>query len=140
LDENVSFLIVFPPPEDVCSAPGQVDTLTHRKKYISLPVQTFEMSKFVLMAFNMITCHSFFISHYFLSHYFLSVHKYSYHSYFILIILFQSICKPTNLISFPIIFFQFICARTSLISFLITRDFHLCWTWILCLRNKRYER
>ncbi|XP_020901378.1 ankyrin repeat and fibronectin type-III domain-containing protein 1 isoform X2 [Exaiptasia diaphana] len=57
LDENVSFLIVFPPPEDVCSAPGQVDTLTHRKKYISLPVQTFEM-------IHMCTYQSDFISHY----------------------------------------------------------------------------
>ena len=45
LDENVSFIIVFPPPEDVCSAPGQVDTLTHAKGYMSLPVQMFEMSK-----------------------------------------------------------------------------------------------
>lgn len=45
LDENVSFIIVFPPPEEVCSAPGQVDSLTHQKDYISLSVQTFEMSK-----------------------------------------------------------------------------------------------
>ncbi|KAK3705202.1 hypothetical protein QZH41_014002 [Actinostola sp. cb2023] len=57
LDENVTFLIVFPPPEDVCSAPGQVDTLTPRKKYISLPVQTFEM-------IHMCTYQSDFISHY----------------------------------------------------------------------------
>ena len=45
LDENVSFLIVFPPPEDVCSAPGQMDSLSHKKAFISLPVQTFEMSE-----------------------------------------------------------------------------------------------
>ena len=45
LDENVSFLIVFPPPEDVCSAPGQMDSFSNKKTYISLPVQTFEMSK-----------------------------------------------------------------------------------------------
>ncbi|XP_048576333.1 ankyrin repeat and fibronectin type-III domain-containing protein 1 isoform X3 [Nematostella vectensis] len=57
LDENVSFLIVFPPPEDVCSAPGQVDTLTSKKDYISLPVQTFEM-------IHMCTYQKDFICHY----------------------------------------------------------------------------
>lgn len=43
LDENVSFIIVFPPPEEVCSAPGQLDCLSNQKNYISLSVQTFEM-------------------------------------------------------------------------------------------------
>lgn len=57
LDENVSFIIVFPPPEEVCSAPGQVDSLTHQKDYISLSVQTFEM-------IHMYTYQQEFICHY----------------------------------------------------------------------------
>lgn len=57
LDENVSFIIVFPPPEEVCSAPGQVDSLSHHKGYISLPVQTFEM-------IHMYTYQQEFICHY----------------------------------------------------------------------------
>lgn len=57
LDENVSFIIVFPPPEEVCSAPGQVDSLSRLKGYISLPVQTFEM-------IHMYTYQQEFICHY----------------------------------------------------------------------------
>lgn len=57
LDENVSFIIVFPPPEEVCSAPGQVDSLSSQKNYISLSVQTFEM-------IHMYTYQQEFICHY----------------------------------------------------------------------------
>lgn len=57
LDESVSFIIVFPPPEEVCSAPGQVDYLSHEKNFISLSVQTFEM-------IHMFTYQQEFICHY----------------------------------------------------------------------------
>lgn len=57
LDENVSFIIVFPPPEEVCSAPGQQDSLSSQKNYISLSVQTFEM-------IHMYTYQQEFICHY----------------------------------------------------------------------------
>ena len=50
LDENVSFIIVFPPPEEVCSAPGQLDCLSHQKSFITMSVQTFEMSKIPLLS------------------------------------------------------------------------------------------
>ncbi|XP_074605789.1 ankyrin repeat and fibronectin type-III domain-containing protein 1-like isoform X2 [Acropora palmata] len=57
LDENVSFIIVFPPPEEVCSAPGQLDCLSHQKSFISMSVQTFEMM-------HMFTYQQEFICHY----------------------------------------------------------------------------
>ncbi|XP_055935870.1 ankyrin repeat and fibronectin type-III domain-containing protein 1-like isoform X3 [Argiope bruennichi] len=43
LSENVSFLLVLPPVDSVCSVPGQCDEITSRPDCIPLPIQIFEM-------------------------------------------------------------------------------------------------
>ncbi|XP_075230563.1 ankyrin repeat and fibronectin type III domain containing protein wide awake isoform X2 [Lycorma delicatula] len=43
LSNDVSFLIVVPPPESACAAPGQRDLLLQRPDLLPLPVQVFEM-------------------------------------------------------------------------------------------------
>lgn len=43
LSKDVSFLIVVPPPESACAAPGQRDLLLQRPDLLPLPVQVFEM-------------------------------------------------------------------------------------------------
>nr|CAD7439694.1 unnamed protein product [Timema bartmani] len=43
LSPEVSFLIIVPPAESACAAPGQADLLLQRGDLVSLPVQVFEM-------------------------------------------------------------------------------------------------
>ncbi|XP_014667903.1 PREDICTED: ankyrin repeat and fibronectin type-III domain-containing protein 1-like [Priapulus caudatus] len=43
LSHDVTFLLLLPPMEEVCSVPGQSDHLAHREGFLSLPVQIFEM-------------------------------------------------------------------------------------------------
>nr|CAD7411331.1 unnamed protein product [Timema cristinae] len=43
LSPEVSFLIIVPPAESACAAPGQTDLLLQRGDLVSLPVQVFEM-------------------------------------------------------------------------------------------------
>ncbi|XP_052070242.1 ankyrin repeat and fibronectin type-III domain-containing protein 1-like isoform X3 [Mytilus californianus] len=40
---DVTFLLVLPPVEDVCIVPGQRDLLTEKRDFMLLPVQVFEM-------------------------------------------------------------------------------------------------
>ena len=42
---DVSFILILPPVEEVCLVPGQNDTMTEKKDLTLLPVQVFEMSK-----------------------------------------------------------------------------------------------
>lgn len=50
LSEEVSFILVLPPVDSVCSVPGQCDELTARSDCIPLPIQIFEMSKSIEIA------------------------------------------------------------------------------------------
>ncbi|KAL1116244.1 hypothetical protein AAG570_005739 [Ranatra chinensis] len=43
ISSDVSLLVVVPPPESACSAPGQGELLLQRSDLIPLPVQVFEM-------------------------------------------------------------------------------------------------
>lgn len=43
---DVTFLLVLPPVEDVCIVPGQQNLLSEKKDFMLLPVQVFEMSKY----------------------------------------------------------------------------------------------
>uniref|UniRef100_A0A061QLM3 Putative fibronectin/RAS containing n=1 Tax=Cupiennius salei TaxID=6928 RepID=A0A061QLM3_CUPSA len=43
LSEDVSFILVLPPVDSVCSVPGQCDEITSRSDCIPLPIQIFEM-------------------------------------------------------------------------------------------------
>ncbi|XP_022235199.1 ankyrin repeat and fibronectin type-III domain-containing protein 1-like [Limulus polyphemus] len=54
---NVSFILVLPPVENICSVPGQYDELTSRMDCMPLPIQVFEM-------LNMTTYESNFIANY----------------------------------------------------------------------------
>ena len=45
LSEDVSFILLLPPSEGVCSVPGHREEITQNPNYIMLPVQVFEMSK-----------------------------------------------------------------------------------------------
>lgn len=42
---DVAFILILPPVEEVCLVPGQNDTMTEKKDLTLLPVQVFEMSK-----------------------------------------------------------------------------------------------
>lgn len=42
---DVTFLLVLPPVEDVCIVPGQRDLLIEKRDFMLLPIQVFEMSK-----------------------------------------------------------------------------------------------
>ncbi|XP_076345362.1 ankyrin repeat and fibronectin type-III domain-containing protein 1-like isoform X19 [Tachypleus tridentatus] len=57
LSTNVSFILVLPPVDNICSVPGQNDELTSRMDCIPLPIQVFEI-------LNMTTYQSNFIAHY----------------------------------------------------------------------------
>lgn len=46
LSPEVSFLLILPPTEDVCSVPGQVDDFSEKTEFTALTVPVFEMSKF----------------------------------------------------------------------------------------------
>lgn len=45
---DVAFILILPPVEEVCLVPGQNDTMTEKKDLTLLPVQVFEMSKWIL--------------------------------------------------------------------------------------------
>ena len=45
LSEDVSFLLLLPPIESVCSVPGHNEDITDQPDCLMLPVQVFEMSK-----------------------------------------------------------------------------------------------
>ena len=47
LSEEVSFLLLLPPVENVCSVPGHTEEITENPNYLTLPVQVFEMSKLI---------------------------------------------------------------------------------------------
>lgn len=58
---DVTFLLVLPPVEDVCIVPGQHNLLSEKKDFMLLPVQVFEMSKHlqtstVFILFTNINC------------------------------------------------------------------------------------
>jgi hypothetical protein len=46
LSKDVSLLILVPPPEDVCSCPGDGDIFSDNDRFLSIPVPVFEMSKY----------------------------------------------------------------------------------------------
>ena len=48
LSEEVSFLLLLPPVENVCSVPGHTEEITENPNYLTLPVQVFEMSRFYI--------------------------------------------------------------------------------------------
>ena len=45
MSSDVSFLLLLPPAENVCSVPGHHEEITQLPNYTMLPVQVFEMSK-----------------------------------------------------------------------------------------------
>ena len=47
LSKDVSLLILVPPPEDVCSCPGDGDIFSDNDRFLSIPVPVFEMSKYM---------------------------------------------------------------------------------------------
>lgn len=42
---DVTFILILPPVENVCIVPGQSDELIEKQDLMLLPVQVFEMSK-----------------------------------------------------------------------------------------------
>lgn len=44
LNPEVSLVLLLPPVDSVCSAPGQKDDVTERTDCVLLPLQVFEMS------------------------------------------------------------------------------------------------
>ena len=46
LSNNVSFILMLPPAEDLCIVQGQGDDIVERDDFVLLPVQVFEMSKY----------------------------------------------------------------------------------------------
>ena len=49
LSKDVSLLILVPPPEHVCSCPGDGDIYSDNDRFLSIPVPVFEMSKCELL-------------------------------------------------------------------------------------------
>ena len=45
LSEDVSYILLLPPIEGVCSIPGHSEEMTEQPHYQTLPVQVFEMSE-----------------------------------------------------------------------------------------------
>lgn len=43
--EKVSFLLLLPPSDDVCSAPGQNNPFSPRSGFLTLPLQIFELGE-----------------------------------------------------------------------------------------------
>ncbi|XP_022237523.1 ankyrin repeat and fibronectin type-III domain-containing protein 1-like [Limulus polyphemus] len=58
MSPNVSFLLVLPPVENVCSIPGQYDDLTSRMDCIPLPIQVFEILHMTTYRYNFIVHYS----------------------------------------------------------------------------------
>lgn len=46
LNENTTILLVLPPPEHVCTAPGSTDHFVDLPDFVALPINTFEISEF----------------------------------------------------------------------------------------------
>ena len=46
LSEEVAFILLLPPVENVCSVPGHTEEITENPDYLTLPVQVFEMSEY----------------------------------------------------------------------------------------------
>ncbi|XP_054722612.1 ankyrin repeat and fibronectin type-III domain-containing protein 1-like [Uloborus diversus] len=58
LSNDVSFLLVLPPVDSVCSVPGQCDEITSRPDCIPLPIQIFEMIHMTTYQSSFITRYS----------------------------------------------------------------------------------
>lgn len=58
LTEDVSFLIVVPPVENVCLVPGTRDIFLQRGDLLTLPIQIFEMVQLNAYQKNIIDCYS----------------------------------------------------------------------------------
>ncbi len=46
LNEDIAFLLLLPPAEHVCTAPGSSDHFASRSEFVALPINTFEISKY----------------------------------------------------------------------------------------------
>ena len=46
LNEDITILLVLPPPEQVCTAPGSTDNFIGKPEFVALPISTFEISEF----------------------------------------------------------------------------------------------
>lgn len=44
--EKVSFLLLLPPSDDVCTAPGQNNPYSPRSGFLTLPLQIFELGQY----------------------------------------------------------------------------------------------
>ena len=47
LNEDITILIVLPPPDQVCTAPGSTDHFVDNPDFVALPISTFEISELV---------------------------------------------------------------------------------------------
>lgn len=47
LSEDITFLLLLPPAEHVCTAPGSSDHFASLSNFVALPINTFEISKFM---------------------------------------------------------------------------------------------
>ena len=45
VSDDVTFLLLLPPADSVCSVPGNRQQLTNKPGYITLPIKVFEMSE-----------------------------------------------------------------------------------------------
>ena len=45
LNEDITILLVLPPHEHVCTAPGSSDHFAEKPDFVALPINTFEISK-----------------------------------------------------------------------------------------------
>lgn len=45
--EKVSFLLLLPPSDDVCTAPGQNNPYSPRSGFLTLPLQIFELGQYL---------------------------------------------------------------------------------------------
>lgn len=52
LNENTTILLVMPPPEHVCTAPGSSDHFVDLPDFVALPINTFEISELTTSGSN----------------------------------------------------------------------------------------
>ena len=45
LNEDITILLILPPPEHVCTAPGSSDHFVDVPDFVALPINTFEISE-----------------------------------------------------------------------------------------------
>lgn len=45
--EKVSFLLLLPPSDEVCTAPGQNNPYSPRSGFLTLPLQIFELGQYI---------------------------------------------------------------------------------------------